>query len=140
MSSKIEIVDLFAGPGGLGEGFSAAGGETTTPMSIRLSVEKDDFAIQTLRLRAFLRSFESGFPAAYYETLNHSCSLPDWALSYPVNWKMAVEEAQQLELGTSGVFDHIAPILDGARERCGGRTVPCFLAKQIAHIVHDLIT
>lgn len=123
MSSKIEIVDLFAGPGGLGEGFSAAGGETTTPMSIRLSVEKDDFAIQTLRLRAFLRSFESGFPAAYYETLNHSCSLPDWALSYPVNWKMAVEEAQQLELGTSGVFDHIAPILDGARERCGGRTV-----------------
>lgn len=123
MSSKIEIVDLFAGPGGLGEGFSAAGGESTTPMSIRLSVEKDDFAIQTLRLRAFLRSFEGGFPAEYYEALNHSRVMPDWALSYPANWKTAIEEAQQLELGTPGVFEHLAPILDSARERCSGRTV-----------------
>lgn len=123
MSNKIEIVDLFAGPGGLGEGFSAAGGESTTPMSIRLSVEKDDFAIQTLRLRAFLRSFEGGFPAEYYQALNHSRAMPDWALSYPANWKIAIGEAQQLELGTAGVFEHIAPILDSARERCSGRTV-----------------
>lgn len=123
MSNKIEIVDLFAGPGGLGEGFSAAGRETATPMSIRLSVEKDDFAIQTLRLRAFLRSFEKGFPAAYYEALNGSTQFPDWASTHPANWKLAVEEAQQLELGTVGVFDQVSNILDDARERCDGQTV-----------------
>lgn len=123
MSSKIEIVDLFAGPGGLGEGFSAAGRETSSPMSIRLSVEKDDFAIQTLRLRAFLRTFGDDFPVSYYEALNRCESLPDWSGSHPSNWKLALEEAQQLELGGSGIFEHIAPILDSARERCGGRTV-----------------
>lgn len=123
MSKKIEIVDLFAGPGGLGEGFSAAGRETATPMSIRLSVEKDGFAIQTLRLRAFLRSFENGFPAAYYEALNGSTHLPDWASTHPANWKLAVEEARQLELGSFGVFDQVSRILDDARERCDGNTV-----------------
>jgi DNA (cytosine-5)-methyltransferase 1 len=123
LSKKIEIVDLFAGPGGLGEGFSAAGRETATPMSIRLSVEKDAFAIQTLRLRAFLRSFEKGFPTAYYEALNGSNPFPDWATTHPANWKLAVQEAQQLELGTAGVFEQVSSILDDARERCDGLTV-----------------
>ncbi|WP_420381828.1 DNA cytosine methyltransferase [Novosphingobium sp.] len=123
MSNEIEIVDLFAGPGGLGEGFSAAGRETTVPMSIRLSVEKDDFAIQTLRLRAFLRSFEGRFPAAYYDALNRSQTLPDWSETHGDNWKLALEEAQQMELGGDGVFEHLTPILDKIRERCGGRTV-----------------
>lgn len=123
MSSRIEIVDLFAGPGGLGEGFAAAGRETACPMSIRLSVEKDAFAIQTLRLRAFLRSFDEGFPASYYDALNRSQSLPDWSNLHPANWKLALEEAQRLELGMPGVFEHIAPILDSARERCAGQTI-----------------
>lgn len=45
----IPIIDLFAGPGGLGEGFSQAGFE------IRLSIECDPEAHQTLKFRAFCR-------------------------------------------------------------------------------------
>lgn len=123
MSKKIEIVDLFAGPGGLGEGFAAAGRETATPMSIRLSIEKDSFAVQTLRLRAFLRSFENGFPEAYYDALNGLNPMPDWASTNSANWKLAVEEALQLELGSAGVFERVAGILDNTRERCDGLTV-----------------
>lgn len=123
MSGAIEIVDLFAGPGGLGEGFAAAGRETASPMTIRLSVEKDPYAIRTLRLRAFLRSFEGGFPSSYYNALNGSGPLPDWNSLHPANWKHALEEAQQLELGSPGVFERVSTALDSAREACGGRTV-----------------
>lgn len=123
MSCAIEIVDLFAGPGGLGEGFAAAGRETASPMAIRLSIEKDTYAIRTLRLRAFLRSFEGGFPSTYYNALNGSRPLPDWNSLYPANWKHALEEVQQLELGSPGVFEQLSAALDSAREECAGRTV-----------------
>lgn len=123
MGSAIKIVDLFAGPGGLGEGFAAAGRETVNPMDIRLSIEKDPYAIRTLRLRAFLRSFEGGFPASYYDALNRSLPLPDWSSLHPANWKHALEEARQLELGQPGVFEHISVELDSVRETSSGRTV-----------------
>jgi len=49
MRSFIPVIDLFAGPGGLGEGFSsvrdARGGKV---FDIRLSVENDPAAHQTL--------------------------------------------------------------------------------------------
>lgn len=45
----IPIIDLFAGPGGLGEGFSGCKG---APFDIAVSVEKDSMAHETLRLRA----------------------------------------------------------------------------------------
>lgn len=57
---SIPIIDLFAGPGGLGEGFSQAGFE------IRLSIECDPDAHQTLQFRAFCRDLakrEGGFEA-----------------------------------------------------------------------------
>jgi DNA (cytosine-5)-methyltransferase 1 len=65
----IPVVDLFAGPGGLGEGFSALGRPADRPrFAIRLSIEKDPVAHQTLQLRAFFRQFPHGqAPEAYYE-------------------------------------------------------------------------
>ena len=45
----IPIIDLFAGPGGLGEGFSQAG------FQIRLSIECDPQAHRTLQFRSFFR-------------------------------------------------------------------------------------
>lgn len=67
----IPIIDLFAGPGGLSEGFSAF--RTTDgrqPFRIALSIEKDPYAHHTLALRSFFRQFETGrAPHAYYDYL-----------------------------------------------------------------------
>jgi DNA (cytosine-5)-methyltransferase 1 len=60
----IPVIDLFAGPGGLGEGFSAPPEEGAVPrFKIRLSIEKDATAHQTLELRALYRQFGGEPPA-----------------------------------------------------------------------------
>ncbi|XCC96585.1 DNA cytosine methyltransferase [Salipiger sp. H15] len=122
MPRNFAIIDLFAGPGGLGEGFSRAGRELATPMKIHLSVEMDDHAVQTLRLRSFLRSFDS-FPAEYYEAINSGAALPTWSELYPSNWKLAQSEVRQRVLGAPGVFEEIAEELDQAREANHGDTI-----------------
>lgn len=123
MSRQFGIIDLFAGPGGLGEGFSAAGRESDTSMKIKLSIEKEATEVRTLRLRSFLRSFEDGFPARYYETLNEGRKQPDWSLLNPTEWARAENEARQLELGQPGVFEEIAEVLDVTRESFHGDTI-----------------
>ena len=57
MEEIIPVIDLFAGPGGLGEGFSASGAGKNRPyFKIVMSVEKDPSAHSTLELRSFFRS------------------------------------------------------------------------------------
>ena len=52
---KIPIIDLFAGPGGLGEGFmSLKNDQGNSIFDIKLSIEKDVNAHKTLTLRSFL--------------------------------------------------------------------------------------
>ena len=65
------VVDLFAGPGGLGEGFATATGEKDIPrFRTALSIERDPFAHRTLLLRHFLRQFPEGeAPDDYYDFL-----------------------------------------------------------------------
>ncbi|WP_372574845.1 DNA cytosine methyltransferase [Ruegeria jejuensis] len=123
MNKEYAIIDLFAGPGGLGEGFSAAGREGEVRMKIRLSVEMERNAIQTLRLRSFLRMFKDGFPPEYYDALNARKPLPDWSKLYPIQWKHAEQEVRQLELGKDGVFEEIAEVLDRTREEFDGNTI-----------------
>lgn len=56
MAKPIPVIDLFAGPGGLAEGFSRAEGTGKEPaFKVCLSIEKDPVACQTLRLRSFYR-------------------------------------------------------------------------------------
>lgn len=64
----IPVIDLFAGPGGLGEGFSSLRDDMGRPVfRICLSVEKDYFAHKTLELRSFFRQFPDGkAPEDYY--------------------------------------------------------------------------
>jgi DNA (cytosine-5)-methyltransferase 1 len=51
---KIPVIDVFAGPGGLGEGFSALGrAEGRQCFKIGVSVEKETSAHSTLELRSF---------------------------------------------------------------------------------------
>ena len=52
-----KVVDLFAGPGGLAEGFSAFRANGSAPFDVRLSVEKEASAFATLRLGSFFRHF-----------------------------------------------------------------------------------
>ena len=65
MSRKFAIIDLFAGPGGLGEGFAVAGRVGEVGMKIHLSVKLEANAVRTLRLRSFLRCFGEEFAPEY---------------------------------------------------------------------------
>lgn len=100
MASTYQVVDLFAGPGGLAEGFSSfIDEEGTCPFQVTLSVEKEASAHKTLQLRAFLRQFDD-FPDEYYHALNSGEALPDWSRTHEGEWETALEEALRLELGT----------------------------------------
>src|SRR5215470_5096763 len=63
----IPVIDIFAGPGGLGDGFSAFEVNGRRPFRICLSVESNPFAHETLRLRSFFRHFRRDeVPGEYY--------------------------------------------------------------------------
>lgn len=65
----IPVIDLFAGPGGLCEGFSSVVDATgARGFAVKVSIEKDPIAHQTLMLRAIFRRFAKGkVPDCYYE-------------------------------------------------------------------------
>ena len=94
----IEVIDLFAGPGGLGEGFSSFKSDKVKPFKIKISIEKEKFAHQTLILRSFYRQFKK-VPEEYYEYLRGKISKEELYLKYPVETKKALAEAYWAELG-----------------------------------------
>lgn len=69
LSKPIPVIDLFAGPGGLCEGFSSLkGGDGQRLFSVKISIEKDPVAHRTLWLRALFRTFPKGkAPQIYYD-------------------------------------------------------------------------
>lgn len=100
----IPVVDVFAGPGGLGEGFSAFRDEDGKQVfKIALSIEKDPAAYDTLVLRSFFRQFaDSCPPAEYYEQLR--TGKIDWAAlskKHPEAAKKAEHEVWNATLGGS---------------------------------------
>lgn len=119
------IVDLFSGPGGLAEGFTAfRSPKGRRRYRVALSVEKDRSAYQTLRLRAFLRQFTASYPPEYYDFLNGlSPKEPDWNDLYPKQWKGACYETCQLELGTPTAQAILEQRIARIREGQHGRTV-----------------
>lgn len=62
----IPIIDLFAGPGGLCEGFHQHT-SNSIKFSTVLSIEKNLNALNTLKLRTFFRSFGANVPKEYYK-------------------------------------------------------------------------
>lgn len=96
--NSIPIVDLFAGPGGLGEGFS---GLSKNAFHIAISAEMEESAHQTLRLRAYYRLLKKkGVEALrpYYLFCNGVTALPYDEKSSP-DWEEAGREALRLTLG-----------------------------------------
>jgi len=99
MAEKIKIIDLFSGPGGLGEGFSAH----DDTFEIAISIEKDISAQRTLKLRSFFRSFDQA-PSEYYDFLSGKLTNQPEDSLYDLNkFKEQVlkseHEARLLELG-----------------------------------------
>ena len=125
MRRIVPVVDLFSGPGGLAEGFTAfrsPGG--LRRFHIALSVEKDRNAYRTLRLRAFLRTFTKRFPPEYYDFLNGVDSEePDWSTLYPKRWATACDETRCIELGTPVTSAFLRKRIAAIREEHSGRTV-----------------
>ncbi len=97
----IPIVDLFAGPGGLGEGFSAL--ETVNherAFKIVLSIEKDLYAFKTLNLRSFFRQFDHGkVPSDYYDFIRGKILLSELLNKWPKQAELANKETWLAELG-----------------------------------------
>jgi len=124
MDKPIAVVDLFSGPGGLAEGFAASGRTAGIDRyRIRVSIEKDPAAHQTLLLRSFLRQFGGKFPPEYYAFLNGESDEPDWAGLYPGQWRNAADEARCLELGQPETRDFLEGRIRDIRADHGGRTV-----------------
>lgn len=103
MAATFGIVDLFAGPGGLGEGFASLVEDGHAPFRIGISVEKEASAHQTLTLRAFLREYRGrhgGLPEQFINFHAGVALEPDWSAIDARAWQQARDEARALELGT----------------------------------------
>src|SRR6056297_948839 len=110
MKEPYQVVDLFAGPGGLAEGFSSVldGGERVFDMA--LSIEMEPTAHRTLTLRSFTRQFPLGkLPQAYYNFLAEEISLETLQQKFPGEWRAATGEALRLELGSKDSTRLIQP-------------------------------
>ena len=101
----VPIIDLFAGPGGLGEGFASLHGHKRQPFfEIALSIEKDAVAHRTLTLRAVFRRLRAIKDVKHYysyirreidEAAFHGIPAVASAVEH------AASEARCLELGNS---------------------------------------
>lgn len=110
MSPIFSTIDLFAGPGGLGEGFTSFQVGTHSPFSLGVSVEKEASAHKTLTLRAFLREFRDSngvLPKAFVDFHAGRIPTPDWATVDAHAWRRALRQARCLELGTNAATEAI---------------------------------
>ena len=96
----IKVIDLFAGPGGLGEGFESLFDAGNQVFKIQLSVEKDFYACKTLRLRSFFRTLQRSSLAGLYEyyRLPEEKKLNELIKEHQHEWDAAENTARQHEM------------------------------------------
>jgi DNA (cytosine-5)-methyltransferase 1 len=110
-SGPIPVVDIFSGPGGLGEGFSRV--NYGTAFKTVIAIEKDPHAVETLRLRAFYRAVaysKAPLPDGYIdllmaETLAAKTEAMGKIALCP-EWHRAVHEVRCMELGKHNHIYH----------------------------------
>ena len=91
---RIPVIDVFAGCGGLGEGFTSA------PFELRLSIEKEEVPIKTLWLRSFVHQFtQEELPDDYYDYLAGRIARAELCLHHPIEAAEASRRCLQVELG-----------------------------------------
>lgn len=107
---KLDVVDLFAGPGGLGEGFSSYKDKNNERIfSIVASVEVGEEECRTLRLRSFARKLvDKGYRRNYVAYLKNPTNENFEALTakHPKIWELAVGEVINAEI-SSNSHSHI---------------------------------
>ncbi len=122
MTGLFKVLDVFAGPGGLAEGFAAVRRDGRRVFDIALSVEKDPAAFRTLRLRSFVRQFDQR-PDDYYELIAGRIDVAELARRHPREWDAACAETLHLELGSKDADDVIDPLVDDMRSRADDHLV-----------------
>lgn len=116
----VPVIDLFAGPGGLGEGFASLWGHSGKPFfEIGLSIEKTEVAHRTLTLRAaFRRLYGTEDIRHYYSYVRGEIDESTFRRIPAVTsaFEHAAKEARCLELGKSdatSIDDEIRTVLNG---------------------------
>jgi DNA (cytosine-5)-methyltransferase 1 len=89
----LPIIDLFAGPGGLGEGFTEAG------FDIKLSIECNETAHKTLLFRSFYRKIKDAYIAEVEDYLLGKIDIQELYCNHPKAFEEASKEAWQATLG-----------------------------------------
>lgn len=124
------LIDLFAGPGGLGEGFASINNGSS--FKIAVSAEMEASAHRTLTLRSLFRNIKkNGDEKAlqlYYDYCNtNTAQHPE--LSLKTAWKSASKEARQLTLGSPEGNEELDNILRSEKLHGNGIVViggpPC---------------
>jgi DNA (cytosine-5)-methyltransferase 1 len=94
-TGEVLVIDLFAGPGGLGEGISSCEHKNgNKPFQIGVSVEKEASAHKTLTTRSFYRKIKelNGGSADYYQYVRGNISRAELFQLYPEQATEAIEE------------------------------------------------
>lgn len=115
MNKAVNVVDLFAGPGGLGEGFSSCNQGKT--FKILISAEMEPSAHQTLKLRSFYRLLKNKGNSSlqsYYQFCNGESDTP-YDSGNLSEWKEAENEARCLTLGSVDGNRELDMILNQAK-------------------------
>ena len=116
----IKVIDLFSGPGGLGEGFAAA--EDGNAFRISVSAEMETSAHSTLTMRAFYRlakrKGDSKAISAYYDYCNQPLALHP-SDQCPSLWSLAEAEARKLTLGDTASNETLDAILEKLKLKDG---------------------
>jgi DNA (cytosine-5)-methyltransferase 1 len=118
--TEIPVIDLFAGPGGLCEGFSSIVDGSGSPcLPVKVSIEKDAIAHRTLMLRALFRKFPKGkAPRSYYQYVRGEITREAF-LALPDVKDKAEEAGKEARCAELGVTPH--EIIDGwIREALAG--------------------
>lgn len=102
--TPIPVIDLFAGPGGLNEGFSSLGEEDGGPIFETVgSFEMERTAVSTLRLRSVFRHLKrnGGVPKSYYEYIAGTKAWEDFTEEPRVAaaLEIATAHVHEIELG-----------------------------------------
>lgn len=122
-STPIPVIDLFAGPGGLNEGFSSVGEDEGDPVFRTVgSFEMEKHAVSTLTLRSVFRHLKrtGHVPQAYYDYISGTLSRKDFEEDPAVSQALAEagKHVHEIELGKKTrdeVDTKIAEALKAAR-------------------------